>query len=117
MAFALIDMFLPYWHNPLAIQVEEGVEVLSLSQFSGSSEYTLFDTNSYLAIKSEGWLQRGASLRWYQLSNSSEWQALSYYDNKRTLNLGGTWVTTLVMHGKYMQNHAINSIICAQLVT
>jgi hypothetical protein len=92
--FRPLDMFLPYRRNPVAIQVEEGVGVLSLSQFSGSGEYALFYTDSYLATKSEGLQQRGAGLRWYQLSNNSEWQALTYYDNKRALNLGGTWVTT-----------------------
>ncbi|GAD03412.1 hypothetical protein [Agarivorans albus] len=92
--FRPLDMFLPYRRNPVAIQVEEGVGVLSLSQFSGNGEYALFYTDSYLATESEGLQQRGLGLRWYQLNNDSEWQAVSYYDNKRALNLGGTWVTT-----------------------
>ncbi|GAB1623023.1 hypothetical protein AAOGI_30730 [Agarivorans albus] len=92
--FRPLDMFLPYRRNPVAIQVEEGVGVFSLSQFSGNSEYALFYTDSYLATESEGLQQRGLGLRWYQLNNDSEWQAISYYDNKRALNLGGTWVTT-----------------------
>ncbi|MPW28137.1 hypothetical protein F9L16_03890 [Agarivorans sp. B2Z047] len=92
--FRPLDMFLPYRRNPVAIQVEEGVGVLSLSQFSGNGEYALFYTDSYLATESEGLQQRGLGLRWYQLNNDSEWQAISYYDNKRALNLGGTWVTT-----------------------
>ncbi|BEU04579.1 hypothetical protein OAG1_33790 [Agarivorans sp. OAG1] len=92
--FRPLDMFLPYRRNPVAIQVEEGVGVFSLSQFSGNGEYALFYTDSYLATESEGLQQRGLGLRWYQLNNDSEWQAISYYDNKRALNLGGTWVTT-----------------------
>ncbi|WP_220720408.1 hypothetical protein [Agarivorans litoreus] len=92
--FRPLDMFLPFRRNPVAIQVEEGVGVLSLSQFSGNGEYALFYTDSYLATESEGLQQRGLGLRWYQLNNDSEWQAISYYDNKRALNLGGTWVTT-----------------------
>ncbi|WP_411994480.1 hypothetical protein [Agarivorans sp. DSG3-1] len=92
--FRPLDMFLPYRRNPVAIQVEEGVGVFSLSQFSSNGEYALFYTDSYLATDSEGLQQRGAGLRWYQLSNNSEWQTLAYYDNQRALNLGGSWVST-----------------------
>ncbi|UPW19453.1 hypothetical protein M0C34_04010 [Agarivorans sp. TSD2052] len=92
--FRPLDMFLPYRRNPVAIQVEEGVGVVSISQFSGYSEYSLFYSDSYIATDTEGLQQRGIGMRWYQLSDDSEWQGLAYYDNKRALNLGGSWVTT-----------------------
>ncbi|WP_432463773.1 hypothetical protein [Agarivorans sp. QJM3NY_33] len=93
--FRPLDIFSPYQRNPIAIQVEQGLAVVSLSQFSDADELSLFYTDAYLSHDSAAFAQRGIGIRNYRLTGHQEWQGLAYVDNQRGLNLGGSWITTL----------------------
>lgn len=98
-AFRPLDLFLSYQRNPIALQVEEGVGIISASHFTETAEISVFYTNSHLLqqdleVPSDP-LQRGVGGRYYQLIDDSEWQLIGYWDDQRSWNIGGGYVTTI----------------------
>ncbi|WP_444935441.1 hypothetical protein ACJJIW_13490 [Microbulbifer sp. JMSA004] len=98
-----LDWFLPMERNPVSLQVNEGVGVMSASHFTGSGEFSVMLVDAGISQHSGGTLPKGIAARWYQLGASAEWQLLGYIDDKRGVNLGGSWVNT---YGEQWEAHA-----------
>ncbi len=93
-----LDVFHPYRRNPIGIQVEEGVGILSLSHYGARGEWTILATTSLFFHKKNDEFQaspeqHGFGVRYYGLEGNSEYQLLAYYDNVRQGLVGGSWVT------------------------
>jgi len=106
-----LDLFAAYRRNPQGIQIEEGVGIISASQFSDAGELNLFYADSVVSEQGAAAPQRGLGLKWYQLAQVSEWQLLGYWDNHNGWNLGGSFVRTsgdsleIHMEGRYQRHH------------
>lgn len=99
-AYRPLDIFTPYRHNPIGIQVEEGAGVASASYFDSLGEWTLIYSNSSLNQQQGSEIeeqseQQGIGLRRYALIADTEYQALVYYDDLRRGLLGASLVTVL----------------------
>ncbi|WP_342029502.1 hypothetical protein [Vibrio sp. S9_S30] len=93
-----LDVFHSYRRNPVGIQVEEGVGLLSLSHYGATGEWALLATTSSMAQQKgndlqEASKQNGVGARFYGLKGDSEYQLVAYYDTVRQGLVGGSWVT------------------------
>ncbi|BCL72886.1 hypothetical protein TUMSATVNIG1_48590 [Vibrio nigripulchritudo] len=93
-----LDVFNPYRRNPVGIQVEEGVGVVSLSHFGAAGEWTAIATTSSLTQQEATEIQRaaqqhGVGVRYYGLWGDSEFQVIGYFDDVRKGLVGASWVT------------------------
>lgn len=113
-----LDIFLPFRQNPVGIQIEEGVGIVAGSYFTSQGELTVLYSDSHFLDIEDRLKQRGVGLRYYQLDFTSEWQGILYWDDRRKLNAGGSWVSTfgdsweLHLEGRYQQRYqqpALNS--------
>ncbi|CCO46586.1 conserved hypothetical protein [Vibrio nigripulchritudo SOn1] len=93
-----LDVFNPYRRNPVGIQVEEGVGVVSLSHFGAEGEWTAIATTSSLTQQEATEIQKaaeqhGVGVRYYVLRDDSEFQVIGYFDDVRKGLVGASWVT------------------------
>ncbi|MCO1336659.1 hypothetical protein MO867_20240 [Microbulbifer sp. OS29] len=100
-----LDWFLPVERNPVSLQANEGVAVISASRFTESGELSIMWVDANAGQEAENELPKGLAVRWYQLEASAEWQFLGYLDDQRGINLGASWVNTYgeqwELHGEW----------------
>ncbi len=98
-----LDIFQTNERNAVSLQVNEGIGLISASRFSGSGEFSIMWVDAGIGSLARKHPQSGIAMRWYQLSDETEWQLLTYHDNKRGFTVGGSWVRT---QGEHLEFHA-----------
>ncbi|CCN80941.1 conserved hypothetical protein [Vibrio nigripulchritudo SFn27] len=121
-----LDVFNPYRRNPVGIQVEEGVGVVSLSHFGAEGEWTAIATTSSLTQQETTEIQKaaqqhGVGVRYYGLRGDSEFQVIGYFDDVRKGLVGASWVTVFgsewewhssaVIQRKHLAYHHPNQLL------